>query len=86
MEKVPAYILIAPVTDDADEYRAIVTTHKGKPMGMMEIEQYSEDEDGWVNVDLLYVNPRLAYMDSTDEDVQARFEAWLSRRNGKEND
>jgi len=75
MEKVPAYILIAPVTDDGDEFRAIVPTHKGKPMGMMEIQQY--DEDGWVNVDWLYV---------TDEDVQARFESWLSRRNGKGND
>jgi len=75
MEKVPAYILIAPVTDDGDEFCAIVTTHKGKPMGMMEIQQY--DEDGWVNVDWLYV---------TDEDVQARFESWLSRRNGKGND
>ena len=80
MEKVPAYILIAPVTDDGDEFRAIIHTHKGKPMGMMEIQQHWEDEDGWVNVDWLYVT------DFTDEDVQTRFESWLSRRNGKGND
>jgi hypothetical protein len=73
MEKVPAYILIAPVTQDAEEYRAIVTTHNDKPIGMMEIQQHWEDENGWVNVDWLHV--------TDDTDPKARFESWLSRRN-----
>lgn len=77
MEKVPAYILIAPVTDNGDEFRAIVATHNGKPMGMMEIQQHWEDEDGWVNVDWLYL---------TDDTPETRFGSWLSRRDGKEID